>query len=48
MDKRNIKFVLSIELQHINIPEEELVIIIGNLLDISKNVFGKTELVTKM
>ena len=33
MDKRNIKFVLRIELQHINIPEEELAIIIGNLLD---------------
>ena len=33
MDKKEIKFVLNIELQHINIPEEDLVIILGNLLD---------------
>ena len=33
MDKKGIKFMLNIELQHINIPEEDLVICIGNLLD---------------
>lgn len=33
MDQRNIKFRLDIKLQHIVIPEEDLVIIIGNLLD---------------
>ena len=33
MDKKGIKFMLNIELQHINIPEEDFVICIGNLLD---------------
>ena len=33
MDRHHVEFILDIELQHISIPEEELVIIIGNLLD---------------
>ena len=33
MDKQNIKFMLDVDLQHIEIPEDDLVIIIGNLLD---------------
>lgn len=33
MDKHNIKFMLDIELQHIEMLEEDLVIILGNLLD---------------
>lgn len=33
IDKKNIEFELDIELQHIIIPEEDLVVMLGNLLD---------------
>lgn len=43
MDKQNIKFMLDIELQHIEILEEDLVIILGNLLDNAIEAAGKCE-----
>lgn len=43
MDRKNINFMLDIELQHISIPEEELIIIIGNLLDNAVEAAGKCE-----
>ena len=43
MDKQNIKFMLDIELQHIEIPEEDLVIILGNLLDNAVEAASKCE-----
>ena len=43
MDQRNINFMLDIELHHIAIPEEDLMIIIGNLLDNAVEAAGKCE-----
>ena len=43
MDKHNIKFMLDIELQHIEILEEDLVIILGNLLDNAVEAASKCE-----
>lgn len=43
MDQQNINFMLDIELHHIAIPEEDLVIIIGNLLDNAVEAASKCE-----
>lgn len=43
MDKKNIKFMLDIEVQQINLSEEDFVIMLGNLLDNAIEAVSKCE-----
>lgn len=43
MEQKEIEFMLDVELQHITIPEEDLVIILGNLLDNAVEAAEKCE-----